>query len=503
MDRKMGMTINDFAVYSSPRYFRLIFPEIKPKTKNGDLVSALGELKQWQFVSSRSHWDHIRLTEKGKHYKDLITKLLAINALNVPTINGLLDYRSELGRKIIILLIRFLAGKLDFNKFINYLHVPIFDSDGNQEWMKMFDHSQGHPVDYSSSKGRDQMMEFLKNRNRPYQKRTEAIHQLMVKQDTPIVFNQTLIRKFLEKQGMNRPAPLFNHFNSAVPQLFQIRDRKFYVNLAELSKISDILEEHIVDYKTDENQWLIDYFKLLKLPTGKTGLFGFMAGEDVQYASKSDAFLNLAVEGPRIFAGQFSTIEELGDLRQIIFPINPKESLVITCEDLDMLYYFTIDSSKCIFKVTANPISLKNYPEKYITNRGDEFGKLISKSRTLDEAEIIQAIYESTDAGNKKRLQEQLKIKKYQLQQKMNDLSFMSACLISICQMITMKYNQGFGLTKCMAFFSKGYINLVDVGGMDQILTSINIAKIEYGGALKRMMQQIAKSLSELVDLEL
>ena len=78
----------------------------------------------------------------------------------------------------------------------------------------------------------------------------------------------------------------------------------------------------------------------------------------------------------------------------------------------------------------------------------------------------------------------------------------MSASLISICNMITMKYNSGFGLTKCLAFFTNGFISLVDIGGMDRILTTISHAKIDLGLMLKRTMNTIEESLKEVVELE-
>ena len=122
----ISISLNEFVIYSSPRYYRLIFEEIKPKTKNGDLVSALNELKRARILSPYSHWDKIILTEpKGTSYASLIQKLLDLQMLQVPQSNGLFDYRSEPGRRAIIELIRFLAAKLNFNNFVNYLQIPL------------------------------------------------------------------------------------------------------------------------------------------------------------------------------------------------------------------------------------------------------------------------------------------------------------------------------------------------------------------------------------------
>ena len=252
MEPSDGMTINELTIYTSPRYFRLIFPKIKPRTKNGDLVSALGELIRWNFLTLRSHWDHISLTEKGKIYKNIIQEFLDLGVLNVPQGNGLLDYRSEVGRKTIILLIRFLASKFDFKKYINYLHIPIFESDQNPEWMSLFGREDSPKIDYNSPEGRDQLVNYLKNRNRPYRRETKAILETMTTHDTPVLLNQGLIKKFLQKNGMNRPTPLFHHLNGAIPAVFQIHDRKFYVNLSTLTKLSGLLENHITDYPKRE-----------------------------------------------------------------------------------------------------------------------------------------------------------------------------------------------------------------------------------------------------------
>ncbi|MHA1602936.1 MAG: hypothetical protein ACTSVU_02800 [Promethearchaeota archaeon] len=536
MDPKRRLSIAEFVLYSSPRYYRLIFPELKPKTKNGDLVSALSELKRWRFITPSSIWDQIILTSKGETYHTLIQELMDIGALHVPQSNGLFDYRSEVGRKVILELIRFLSAKLDFNQYFNYMHLPIFESENNPEWMKLFS-KQGLPsgeeekeieseetqnengeksgvsndkivdrengklwLDYESPEGREQLMSYLTSQNRPHRNKVQAIHESLQSQDTPISLNLTLIKKFLKEYGLKRPEPLFNHLNNAEPHLFEIKNRIFHVILSELNNMQTIFEKYLKNMATDENKWLTDYFKLLTLSTGKTGLFGFMAGDNMQFTTKADAFLNLAIEGPRIFAGQFSSIKDLGELREIMFPINPNESLVIMCADLDMLYYFTIESIKCKFSSTINMLSLSNFPEKYITSR-KLFGKLISRSRTLDEALTIQEIYQTDNPIKKKHLTENLRDLKENLQDKMDHLSYMSASLISICQMITQKYNQGFGLTKCLCFYENGYINFVDVGGMDQILTSITLSKIDFGQELKKNMGKIEKSIKDIVKM--
>lgn len=498
-----GLTLEEFVIYSSPRYYRLIFEDIKPKTKNGDLVSALNEMKRARILTAYSHWDKIVLTEpRGTIYRDLIARLLELQILQVPQKNGLLDYRSEAGRRAIVELIRFLAAKFDFTNFMNYLHIPLFDSEKNTEWNNLFGEDSTLNIDYESQEGRQKLVEYLQDASKKHSKQGTMMHRTISHQNQPVQLNLKILKKFFQNFGLKRSEPLFNHFNSAIPPVFQIKERKFYVNLAELTKIKDIFAQYLIDFDTSENTWLDDYFKLLKLPTGNSGLFGFHVADEIQYASQTDAFLNLAIEGPRIFAGQFSSIEGLGELREIMFPINPVESLVISCSDLDLLYYFTIESEKCIFKIRENLLSIKNFPEKYISSRkSKEFGKLVSRSRTLQEALLIQELVRETQDFKKKRIRQQLHQVKDDLHTKMENLSQVSASLITICQMICMKFNREFALTKTICIYEHGLINLVDIGGADQILTSVTMGTVEYGSNLRKTMEKIEQSLSEIVDL--
>ena len=135
MDEKLSM--KEFVTYSSPRYYRLIFPKLKPKTKNGDLLSALAELKRSRFITE-VNWDKIHLTKKGEIYYKIIQKLLSSQYLNVPQKNKILDYRSETGRSVILQLIRFLSAKLDFNRYFRYLQIPVFKEEEN-EWLEIFE----------------------------------------------------------------------------------------------------------------------------------------------------------------------------------------------------------------------------------------------------------------------------------------------------------------------------------------------------------------------------
>jgi hypothetical protein len=173
------LTTSEFAFYLSPRYFRLIFPEYKPTTKNGDLVSALNELRAIQFLTEDSHWDRIKLTKKGSQYKKLIQRLIEINALYYQEGNGILDYRSDQGRKAILELIRFLSAKLDFSEYFRYLNLPIFENEQTQDWINIFGnksdvYSDEDKNDIDLEETKNQLMDFIyKKKNKFRENQTQ------------------------------------------------------------------------------------------------------------------------------------------------------------------------------------------------------------------------------------------------------------------------------------------------------------------------------------------
>ena len=128
------------------------------------------------------------------------------------------------------------------------------------------------------------------------------VYTKITEETNTILFNTTLIKKYLKQTGFKRPEPLFNHFNSGDPIVFTARERNFIINFSEFIKIKRVLEEHLVDYQKDENKWLSEYFNLLKVPSS---LFGVNIKDVVNFSTEQDAFLKLAVEGPIVFAGVF------------------------------------------------------------------------------------------------------------------------------------------------------------------------------------------------------
>ncbi|MHA1719731.1 MAG: hypothetical protein ACTSWX_02935 [Promethearchaeota archaeon] len=496
MDEKLSM--KEFVTYSSPRYYRLIFPKLKPKTKNGDLLSALAELKRSRFITE-VNWDKIHLTKKGEIYYKIIQKLLSSQYLNVPQKNKILDYRSETGRSVILQLIRFLSAKLDFNRYFRYLQIPVFKEEEN-EWLEIFDKKKSNDIQYLTAEGREKIISFLKKKNKKNRRTTEIIQKNIASHNLPIRLNLSLIKKFVKNQGLNRVEPLFYHFNLNEPHIFSIENKNFLVNLPELNKIKNILEEFIEDFPTNENTWLNDYFKLLQLPTS---IFGLKVTDELSYTSKTDAFLNLAVEGPRIFAGRFSAIKDLGNLKLVIFPINPKESIVISSEELEMFYYFTIPTKDLSYASYSKLISLEDFPENYLTStKPNQFGHLISRSRTLKEALKSQEICETTDLKQQKYCVDDLRYYKTKLDEEISAMSYFSASLITICQMITMKFNKEFKLTKTTCIYENGIVSLVDLGDADTILTSIQICEVNYGSNLRKVIKKIKNSMDEIISMK-
>ena len=88
----------------------------------------------------------------------------------------------------------------------------------------------------------------------------------------------------------------------------------------------------------------------------------------MNFSTEQDAFLKLAVEGPIVFAGQFSAINKLGALRMIVIPINQKDGLIIFTPKEDMIYYFTVELEQCDFSFASRLIMEPDFPEIFITS---------------------------------------------------------------------------------------------------------------------------------------
>lgn len=495
------LTTNEFTYYLSPRYFRLIFPQYKPATKNGDLVSALNELRAVQILTDDSHWDRIKLTKKGSQYKKLIQRLIEINALYYQDGNGILDYRSDQGRKAILELIRFLSAKLDFSEYFRYLNLPLFESEQTQDWMSIFgnksdDSADEDKIDISSEETKNHLMDFIYKKKNKFQGKSNAIDKKIVNQTKPIKLSIALVSKILKKVGLNRPEPLYSHFDTnPEPRLFFIYDRNFYVNLSELNKIKTILAENLSDFGNDDNKWLNDYFEMLKLPS----TFGFQKSE-ISFTSKDkeiNTFLNLAIEGPKIFATQFSSLSGMGELILIIFSINESESLVIYNSPSDILYYFTISTNHCSYSITTDFISFPDFPAIYRTSR-KRFGKLLDRSYTPFESNFNVKFESVEDREDKKTLDDEFRLKKEAVKEQLNSLSYFSASLFTICQAIVQKFSSKLDLNQVLCIYHNGIITFTYIDS-DTILTYINKGSVDLGSELKTLIKRIEDGMQDIL----
>ena len=481
----------EFVFFLSPRYFRLIFPEHKPKTKNGDLVSALGELKRNKILTPDSNWDKIKLTKKGSQYKKIVKKFMDLEALYNEDSDGLLDYRSELGRRAVIELIRFLSVKFDFNEYFRYLNLAVFETNKKEDWLEFF----GEDFDLNTDESRLQLTEFLQKQKRNTKKFNTITKKITGK--SHIKLDLSLIKRYLKKAGLKRPSPLLNHFNNSLPKVFEIEEGNFYVNLAELIKIKNAFEEYLVDFRRDENAWLSDYFELLRLPTK---LFGFHKSEFDFTSKQIDTFLNLAIEAPKFFATQFSSIRDIGELTLIIFPINPKESFVIYSAPGDIIYYFSIPTDELSFTFSMDLVSYDSFPEYYRSSK-KRFGKLFSWSSTITDVSKDFILDNIEDKDEKKLKEEELKISRVELKEEMKTLSHYSVSLFTICDAIVQKLTPSFYMNKCFCIFKNGTVS-VDLLTTETLLTTIKSAKIEYCSELKKILKKIDNSISEILDIE-
>lgn len=564
MENEDGLRMLDFAIYSSPRYYRLIFSELKPAAKNGDLLSALGELKNAKILSETSDWDKIKLTKKGVEYKKLIQKLLDYEALHSPQTTGLFDYRSEQGRIAIIDLIRFIDTKLDFNGYFQYLDLPVFKSERDSKWMEIVadlkkekekekgkllkdadkekekdkekvsekekdkdqdkekeseseteskkqkssdkqsdeeaqddEEKDGFEFDLFEEGMREKISELMKKKKLKTQRDGQSIYKKITEETNTIIFNTTLIKKYLKQTGFKRPEPLFNHFNSGDPIVFTVREKTFTINFPEFMKIKKALEEHLVDYHQDENKWLSEYFNLLKVPSG--GLFGVNIKDVVNFSTEQDAFLKLAVEGPIVFAGQFSAIQKLGSLKMIMIPINKKEALIIYTPKEDMIYYFTLPLEQCEFNLVSKVIMDDSFPEIYLASKR-RFGRLYSYSYTFRSSFNLAEQDIAADKAEKKLMETEQKNLDEELIQKLNDLSRYSISFYIVAQTIAKKFTPKINLSKAVAIYTNGIVSFHYLSS-ELLLTQIQFGNIDTGAEIKRIMKNIEDSMSEILDM--
>lgn len=496
------LTIEEVVIFTSPRYHRLIMEDLKPETKNGDLVSALGELRQWGVCTSDTVWEKVKLTKKGQTFKKLIKKLLDLDALHVPQSEGLFDYRTEPGRKAIIELIRFFSAKLNFQEYIQYLQVPLFDKktgtsaeEGNalKELLKTITQlspgtqNEEVKIDYSNEEHRNALQNFLKRqRGSP---RTKLMDQKLPRKIRTINFNLSILRKYLKNLGINRVEPLFAHFNTATPALFRIHERQFTIQFDILEQLYKLLEEHLHNFREDENRWLKEYLTLLEVPTKMFGL----RVSDVHFTTKEiDAFLNLALVGPKILAGQFAMIPELGTLNLILFPITLQESIVISCSELDMLYYFTIPTDQCRIsaQLTLQPAPAM-VPMFQASRKRFQFGKVVLRSPTATE--LVSRNARTMNPG----------VPTSPFSTKIDDIATyaqISAMLFTLCELIAQKITPNIQIPRLFAVYENGLLMLSDVQEEHIVMTEYFAGKVQFGPELERLWEKISESLDTILD---
>lgn len=525
------ITIDEFVFYTSPRYYRLVFPDLKPKTKNGDLVAALNELRKWGFLTEDSSWDKIRLDSKGKKWKKLIKKLLDHGALNVPQSNGLFDYRSETGRKALLELIRFFYAKFNFTSYFRYLNLPVLAPEIDD--LELF--GEGNSFDYRTAEGQESLLDFLKKKTKRRTKKTSnTINKKFF--ESQIDFPVRVIKKYIKEKGLKRPTPLLNHLNLVEPRIFEVHGRTFTILLPELKEIFDVLEEYVAEFQKQDNAFVNDYFNILNLPTD---FFGFQVSGEFNFASDQinlelddpdqreqvSTFLNVAIEGPKLFASQYSAFDALGELNLIIFPINEAQSIVISCTDF-LLFYFTMPTPDCTFNCALSPVA---FPAFFVTStKRSQFGKIQMHNTLVDIDETPAAASSSksgaksdskSGSGSRRRRKNKgekgepaeaqetarvvLKDPLVEHEEMLARLSYCSASLYSICQMIGEKFTPEFNALSVFCLYENGYISLSELSESNSLLTSIvSNTELELGGEVDKLLTKFRNSVRNLFDVQ-
>ncbi|GAB4330566.1 MAG: hypothetical protein Kow0069_38170 [Promethearchaeota archaeon] len=509
------LSVDEFVYFSSPRYYRLVFPELKPATKNGDLLAALGELRRHGVVSDDSTWERIRLTAKGKRYKKLISQMLDLGALHAPQTNGLFDYRSEAGRRVVVDLVRFLAAKFNFSEYFRYLSLPVFEpevEENDATWLAELGEEVRRLKEEAVDGGREALVEFLRRRKatRRLKRTTGQIAKKFYQSTTPLQFDLRVIKRFLREKGLNRPEPLFNHFNLAEPLVFYIHDRQFSILLPQLKRVVDLLSEYLADFDATDASWIEEYFQLVQLPTD---FFGFkFSGFDFS-SREVDAFLSSALEGPQLFAGQFSELAGLGRLRLIASPLNEEEILLIYCEGQRLLY-FTLPATSCTLstETTANNVPLhllvstkpRSFGKLQAVNSsswGEGAGKRAARKAKAGDGRAQgagKAEGGAKDGGERKddRGGEPDQTKLW------THLAFSSASFFSICQIVAQKMTPEFQASHALVLYEGGTVEFAEFRDSNNLLVTVNLARAEIGPEVERVVKKLTESVESLLDGE-
>jgi hypothetical protein len=260
---------------------------------------------------------------------------------------------------------------------------------------------------------------------------------------------------------------------------------------------------------------------LLELPTE---LFGLRVS-DFSYASKEvDAFLNLAMTGPKIIASQFSSLENLGSLSLIIIPINFNESIVISSTELDMLYYFSIPSEQCTLSGNYSVIIPESIPEIVISSRRRfQFGKMLMRSSSLYDLKLEEVLpindpekmkeqeNQTNQSAPVKSLKKQInsQVKVAQKIENMNEshensvrlIAQLSASFFVICELIAQKFTPNFQIPKCYCVFENGIVSFLNLFDSESIATILQLGSVEFGSEFQKLWKKITESVDQLVDM--
>jgi hypothetical protein len=486
--------------------------ELRPTVKNGDLLAALNELKSWNFFAPETTWEKINLTDKGKLYTKMIKKLLSLEALHVPQSNGLFDYRTEPGRRVIFELVRFLMARFNLQEYFQYLNLPVLDPDlPDQDVKTLIESELGANFDYRSEVGRTALLNFLKKRStRKIRRTTDSINKKFLQSSAPVAFDLRLVRKFLQEKGLKRPEPIFAHFNSVEPKIFEVHERQLSIYMLELRKIAEILEEYVETFAAEDHSWLADYFSLVNLPTE---FFGFSLPGEFSFASeKADTFLSIAWDGPKFCASQLSSYNDLGYLELILFPISEQRSIVISCTGL-ILFYLALPGNQCTFAVKSS-LASPNY-HFLISQKPSQFGNLLQYNTLpkffpqevlsdiiVSQAEVVKEQRFSrrgkTPPEGKEKDKELEKREEVEIQR----WGYSIAAFFSICQVIAEKLTSEYTIPRATCIFEHGVLSVANFPESSNLLATINIGTIEVGPEISKAIDKIRTSVGHIFDLK-
>ncbi len=506
------LSIEEFVNFTSPRYYRFVVNELRPTIKNGDLLAALNEMKSWGFFTPETTWEKINLTDKGKIYTKMIKKLLSLEALHVPQSNGLFDYRTEPGRRVIFELVRFLMARFNLQEYFQYLNLPVLDPDVPDQDVKTLMQSElGADFDYHTEEGRNALLNFLKKRStRKVRRTTDTINKKFLQSVAPVAFDLRMVRRFLQEKGLKRPEPIFAHFNSVEPKIFEVHERQLSIYMLELRKIADTLEEYVETFTAEDHSWLSDYFSLVNLPTE---FFGFSLPGEFSFASeKADTFLSLAWEGPKFFASQLSAYDDLGYLELILFPISEQRSIVISCTGL-ILFYLALPGDQCAFSIKSSLVSPAHH--FIISQKPSQFGnilqydtlpKLFVRKETsevvVSQAEMVKEQGFHRRGKSPSEGKEKDKDLEKQVEVEIQRWGYSIASFFSICQVIAEKLTPEYAIPRATCIFEHGLLSVTNFPESFNLLATMNLGSIEVGPEISKALDKIRTSVGHIFDLK-